>query len=656
MSDALIDSIPPLIPVPASSSSPKPSASAPSAAKTRVELDREAEEAFDRFATLFSPPTPRASPLDPLFLPPQTEAPHAAPDVSPESEFGSFVSVSATEDPLSLMSPPPPDLETPIQPEPRPGHLRTQSQNFFDEFSRFAKDRTETTQRGILDELLMHEDDPLYWIKDQAPTAVPQEEELLPSQKPNKYMTDSLSDLDLDFFSSPQTATSHHQRAASTPSHFRSPTRSPTTTARPTLAPPQASPSTSADAPGFDNSHPHQVHAPNPARSNSYASLASLSRASSAKWVASFLPAALSAPSASVPNTNMLPQSPTASRASPASSLSNSLTLPPQPQHQHPHPHAPVAGPSREPLPEFSHVNPFGAKDTGYVPPTGAPGFRGTATYDWDRGFSQSLERDLGVMPPSSTSSSSSMGANVSASPSSYFDEGEEMLLADATNGALPRRPSPGNGHGVGVLLEKKMSVAINLVGRREATEGVLTPELVARLHPHLPALLRLPRQWTLFYSVDQHGISLNTLYSRCAPPSSTRTPHPKGALLVIQDAGGVLFGAWVADGLRRSTRGGYYGGGESFLWRYIPASGQFDVYKWTGKNDYVALCEDGFISFGGGDGHYGLYLDESLFDGSSASCPTFENAPLCSGSGTQGGKGNVNFECVGLEVWGVGP
>jgi hypothetical protein len=37
------------------------------------------------------------------------------------------------------------------------------------------------------------------------------------------------------------------------------------------------------------------------------------------------------------------------------------------------------------------------------------------------------------------------------------------------------------------------------------------------------------------------------------------------------------------------------------FLWRYLPSSGKFDVYKWTGKNDYVALCEEGFISFGGG-------------------------------------------------------
>jgi hypothetical protein len=53
-------------------------------------------------------------------------------------------------------------------------------------------------------------------------------------------------------------------------------------------------------------------------------------------------------------------------------------------------------------------------------------------------------------------------------------------------------------------------------------------------------------------------------------------------------------------------------------------------------------------------DSHYGLYLDDTLFDGSSARCPTFDNPPLCSGPERKGG--DVNFECVGLEVWGVGP
>lgn len=61
-------------------------------------------------------------------------------------------------------------------------------------------------------------------------------------------------------------------------------------------------------------------------------------------------------------------------------------------------------------------------------------------------------------------------------------------------------------------------------------------------------------------------------------------------------------------------------------------------------------------------DGHYGLYLDETLYEGSSARCPTFNNDPLCTSdpSPGKGGDGGGNgetatFECVGLEVWGIG-
>jgi len=53
-------------------------------------------------------------------------------------------------------------------------------------------------------------------------------------------------------------------------------------------------------------------------------------------------------------------------------------------------------------------------------------------------------------------------------------------------------------------------------------------------------------------------------------------------------------------------------------------------------------------------DGHYGLYLDDSLFEGSSAPCPTFDNEPLCSPGPKKGST--VEFECVGVEVWAMGP
>ena len=51
-------------------------------------------------------------------------------------------------------------------------------------------------------------------------------------------------------------------------------------------------------------------------------------------------------------------------------------------------------------------------------------------------------------------------------------------------------------------------------------------------------------------------------------------------------------------------------------------------------------------------DGHYGLYLDASLLEGTTHRCPTFDNEPLAKGENV---GGMVAFDCVGVEVWGVG-
>jgi hypothetical protein len=37
------------------------------------------------------------------------------------------------------------------------------------------------------------------------------------------------------------------------------------------------------------------------------------------------------------------------------------------------------------------------------------------------------------------------------------------------------------------------------------------------------------------------------------------------------------------------------------FLWKVTGDGDKVRVFKWTGKNDYVALCEPESISFGGG-------------------------------------------------------
>ena len=89
------------------------------------------------------------------------------------------------------------------------------------------------------------------------------------------------------------------------------------------------------------------------------------------------------------------------------------------------------------------------------------------------------------------------------------------------------------------------------------------THPYAVQIRPHLPALTRLPRTWTLLYSLDQHGISLNTLYSRCEPKLPSTPGATKGALVVVRDALDAIFGAWMGDGLWLE-RGGYFGSGES--------------------------------------------------------------------------------------------
>ncbi|EAS28949.1 TLD domain-containing protein [Coccidioides immitis RS] len=176
-----------------------------------------------------------------------------------------------------------------------------------------------------------------------------------------------------------------------------------------------------------------------------------------------------------------------------------------------------------------------------------------------------------------------------------------------------------------------------------------------------------------------------------------------------VSDSGGggggeALFGAYLTDPPRPASH--YYGTGECFLWRastlastpllqvglngYGNAPGgqeqldltslppppsadttdlrgrsttfkgenlrsgtstpdriRFKAFPYSGVNDYMILCETGFLSVGGGDGHYGLWLDDSFEKGVSSPCLTFGNEPLCD-EGTK-------FDVLNVELWYIG-
>ncbi|KAL4897728.1 hypothetical protein BDV59DRAFT_168446 [Aspergillus ambiguus] len=73
----------------------------------------------------------------------------------------------------------------------------------------------------------------------------------------------------------------------------------------------------------------------------------------------------------------------------------------------------------------------------------------------------------------------------------------------------------------------------------------------------------------------------------------------------------------------------------------------RFKAFPYSGVNDYMMFCETGFLSLGGGDGRYGLWMDSSLEKGVSSGCQTFGNEPLSD----EGDK----FDILGVEVWYVG-
>ncbi|KAI8828650.1 the Tldc domain of oxidation resistance protein 2, partial [Chytriomyces cf. hyalinus JEL632] len=173
-------------------------------------------------------------------------------------------------------------------------------------------------------------------------------------------------------------------------------------------------------------------------------------------------------------------------------------------------------------------------------------------------------------------------------------------------------------------------------------------------IRPHLSPLHREASAWRLIYSLDHHGISLNTLYHKCESQAGLSNP----VLLVIKDSDGCTFGAFANEAFR--VQHGYFGNGSCFLFKVKvpppsshsdssqtdtpePVLPEVSVFKATGANDYLVLGEAHFIALGGGEGHFGLWIDQDLYNGHSGPCQTFNNEQLSRKS---------EFVVQSLELW----
>ena len=193
-------------------------------------------------------------------------------------------------------------------------------------------------------------------------------------------------------------------------------------------------------------------------------------------------------------------------------------------------------------------------------------------------------------------------------------------------------------------------------------TERILTEKLAEDIRLMMPARLQVQEDWELVYSLDQHGVSLATLYARSRAYNSPQA----GYVVIVKDRQENIFGAYLSDFPHVHPH--YYGTGECFLFKFtlwqhvhnkyapaVPSSSaapsegglqltshltihklvppsshhshsptesqpaestrpssrgstdttssqyQFKGFSYTGLNDYMILCTPQFLSVGGG-------------------------------------------------------
>lgn len=248
----------------------------------------------------------------------------------------------------------------------------------------------------------------------------------------------------------------------------------------------------------------------------------------------------------------------------------------------------------------------------------------------------------------------------------------------------------------------------LNLHGYKTTTKHrQLDRELANDIRNLLPARLQLYDDWEMVYSLEQHGISLKTLYRNCDPefqvqqhrkdamqkgygdsiinsmvvgtsaPDHYKAKRLPGYVMVIKDKSNTKFGCFLNEHLRPMDTKRYYGNGQCFLWKceeYMPhilnpnkqteeqrtepatktkKQSRFKAFMYTGINPNIIYSNHNFISVGSSNGQNGLWIDKSLYKGVSYRCDTFGNEVLC-GSEPQDKIGR--FDIMGLELWRIGP
>jgi len=114
----------------------------------------------------------------------------------------------------------------------------------------------------------------------------------------------------------------------------------------------------------------------------------------------------------------------------------------------------------------------------------------------------------------------------------------------------------------------------------------IMTESLALKLAKFLPAPLRMD-DWTLLYSIREHGALLEFLLERCVGKGPT--------VMIIKDEQGKLFGAFIPEPWTH----GSFGNGQTFV---FTVDKEPKVYSWAKKNAHFCYAQSTNITIGGYD------------------------------------------------------
>lgn len=197
--------------------------------------------------------------------------------------------------------------------------------------------------------------------------------------------------------------------------------------------------------------------------------------------------------------------------------------------------------------------------------------------------------------------------------------------------------------------------VRVTHVDGDEASPYILSQNEMNEISKHvLPETITYCR-WRRLYGLGRDGDS----FDGCLRIIGT----VKRTLMVVRTTKGDIFGGYADapwHSRHASATAKFYGSASSCLFSFSstrtpmstsssPESSPINVYRWTGKNRYIQVCDvsNKMLAFGGGGdkGAFGLCLQEDFQRGTTGHCDTFDNDPL--GSGFE-----RTFDIVDVEFW----